>query len=157
MGAVVFLFIAVVLVVLQHTLFAGIPLAPDLPLALVAWAVVDGGERGVLVRAWIVGLIRDCVDPGSTCFHTVAYFTLALVFLPMRAVVFHSRGVAWMLWAAVASVLLTAIDAGFIAGVAPRWPPMLVGALFTGLATLPMAWLLKVLPRDLHPIGHGGE
>ncbi len=146
--------IALLIALVQHGLLATVPLAPDLPLALVAWAVVAGGESGLLLRAWLVGLARDLVDPGSLCFHTVAYFLLALAFLPVRPLIHHGRSPGWMGYAAVSCVLITLADR-WLAGIRVWWPvaPILAVAGLTALATVACGWLMQGLPRPLRPIG----
>lgn len=157
MGFVVLLLLALLLSVVQHGLLATVAGAPDLPLALLAWVVVAGDERRLLVRAWSIGLLRDLVDPGSVAFHTVGYFALALVFLPLRQMVFHGRAVAWIGWSVAASLLLTAVDR-LLAGVAlgAPWMPALVVAAMTGAATLAIGWLLGGLPRAIRPLADAG-
>lgn len=154
MGFVVLVVLAILAAVLQHTVLATVPWAPDVPLALLAWATVAGDERLMLVRAWTIGLVRDCVDPGSTCFHTVAYFLLALAFLPARSLVFHGRAAAWIASAFTASLLLAAIDR--LLGGVPLlhgWGRPALVALLTALATLPIGWLFGGLPRAIRPVG----
>ena len=157
MGFAVLLVLALLLALLQHGLLATQPSAPDLPLALLAWVVVAGDERRLLLRAWSIGLIRDVIDPGSVVFHTAGYFALALVFLPLRQMVFHGRAVAWIGWAVGASLLLTAIDRllGGIALGAP-WTQALMVALATGLATLAIGWLFGGLPKVIRPLPVAG-
>ena len=157
MGFVILLLLAVLLAVVQHGQLATLPWAPDLPLALLAWAVVAGDERRLLLRAWSIGLIRDGIDPGSVVFHTAAYFSLALIFLPLRQMVFHGRAAAWIGYAVAASLLLAAIDRalGGIPLNAP-WTSALVIALGTGLATLVIGWLFAGLPKVMRPLPETG-
>jgi hypothetical protein len=154
MGHVVLFVVALVTALLQHGLLATLPVAPDLPLALVAWAVVAGGEVGVLQRAWLVGLARDLVDPGSLCFHTIAYFALALAFLPVRSLIHHGRSAGWMGYAAVSCLVITLADR-WLAGIRVWWPltPLLGVIALTALATLPIGWILMGLPKVIRPIG----
>jgi hypothetical protein len=156
-GFIVLLVLAALLSMLQHGLLATADAAPDLPLALLAWAVVAGDERRLLVRAWAIGLIRDCVDPGSVAFHTVAYFALALIFLPLRQMVFHGRAVAWIGWAVAASLLLTGVDR-LLAGMAlgAPWTNAALIAGTTGAATLALGWVLGGLPKAVRPIAEAG-
>lgn len=152
----VFLLLAVLAAVVQHSLLAIWWWAPDLPLALAAWAMVDGDEDGVVLRALLLGLVRDLVDPGSEWFHTAAYAGLAFAFLPVRGYLFRTRGLAWALWAAVCSLLLALIDwisAGFSASDPVAVAGMTVG---TALAAMPIGWLFGGLPRLLRPVGVGG-
>ena len=157
MGFVILLLLALLLSMVQHGLLATVPGGPDLPLALLAWAVVAGDERRLLLRAWSIGLVRDVIDPGSVVFHTVSYFALALIFLPLRQMVFHGRVAAWMGWAIAASLLLTAVDR-MLGGIPPSaaWTPALVVALGTGLATLAIGWLFSGLPKVLRPLPDAG-
>lgn len=152
MGHVTLFIIALLIAVIQHSALSSLPLVPDLPLALVAWAVVAGSESGLLLRAWLVGVARDVVDPGSLCFHTVVYFLIALAFLPARRLVHHGRFAGWMAYAAVSCVVITLADR-WLAGIRVWWPlaPMLVVAGLTALATLPIGWTLTGLPKAIRP------
>lgn len=152
MGQVVLFIIAVLVALVQHGLLATVPLAPDLPLALAAWAVVAGGESGLLVRAWLVGMARDLIDPGSLCFHTFAYFLLALAFLPVRRLVHHDRAAGWMAYAALSYMALTVFDR-WLAGMSVWWPlaSLLAVAGATALASVALGWTLSGLPKALRP------
>lgn len=151
-----FLLIAVALCLLQHSLLAAWWWAPDLPLALAAWAMVDGDEDGVLLRALLLGLVRDLIDPGSEWFHAVAYTLLALAFLPVRGWLFRTRGLAWALWACVASLVLALADAATasLSCLDPAVLALMVPG--TGLAAIAVGWLFGGLPRALRPVGSGG-
>jgi hypothetical protein len=153
-GYAVLFAVALLAALVQHGALATVPLAPDLPLALVAWAVVAGGESGVLLRAWLVGVARDLVDPGSACFHTIAYFAIALAFLPARRQVYHGRVAGWMGYAAASYVALALADR-WLAGIRVWWPltPVLAVAAITACATLPIGWTLTGLPRAIRPSG----
>jgi hypothetical protein len=156
-GFVILLLLAVLAAIVQHGTLATAPLAPDLPLALLAWAVVAGDERALLVRAWSIGLIRDVIDPGSVAFHTLAYFGLALAFLPLRQVVFHGRAAAWIGWAVMASLLLAILDRA-LGGIPleASWLPSVTVACGTGATTLGIGWLFGGLPKALRPVGGPG-
>lgn len=150
MGLPLLFLIAVFTALLQHGLVATWPLSPDLPLALMAWAVVSGPANELLVRAWLIGMARDVIDPASLCFHTVGYTLLAGLFLPLRSQIYHGRAAGWMGYAAVASVLLALVDR-WLAGVTVWWPlGVLMGnAGLTAFATLPIAWLMLGIPKPL--------
>lgn len=152
MGYLTLFIVAVVVAVVQHSALASLPIAPDLPLALVAWAVVAGGESGVLLRAWLVGVARDVVDPGSLCFHTVVYFLIALAFLPARRLVHHGRFAGWMAYAAVSCIVITLADR-WLVGMRVWWPmaPVLAVAALTAVATIPIGWTLTGLPKAIRP------
>src|SRR3954470_14155067 len=145
MGWVVLVALSVICSVLQHSWLAQWPLAPDLPLALLAWMVVDGTDDGVLIRAFVIGLIRDCVDPGSVYFHTFAYFGLALAFMPARTLVFRTRAAGWATFAMLASMLLTNLDRWLTGGDA-NVLVLLAVAMLTALATFPLGWPFRYVP-----------
>lgn len=156
MRLALFLLLAVLAAVVQHSLLAAWWWTPDLPLALAAWAMVDGDEDGVVIRALLLGMVRDLVDPGSEWFHAAAYAGLAIAFLPVRGYLFRTRGLAWALWAAICSLLLAGIDA--LSTLFSAFDPLAVvcGALGTALAAMPIGWLFGGLPRPLRPVGVGG-
>jgi hypothetical protein len=152
----VLILITLVLAVLQYGWLSRWVSGPDLVLALAAWAMVDGTEEGVVMRAWVIGLVADAIDPGSTSFHALMFLALGVLYLPLRSVVFRSRITGWGAWAMIGSLLCNLIDgwdAGF--GDATGWS-MLAAALWTGLAAMGMGWLLRGLPSALQPVGKGG-
>ncbi|HYE05534.1 MAG TPA: hypothetical protein VEL07_08380 [Planctomycetota bacterium] len=155
MGWVILVVLSLICAVLQHSWLAQWPLAPDLPLALLAWMVVDGSDDGVLIRAFVVGLVRDCVDPASVCFHTFAYFVLALAFLPARPLVFRTRTVGWAAFAALATVLLLSLDR-LTGGGDATVVVVLAIAILTAASTWPLGWPWRFVPGSMHPAGKGG-
>ncbi|MBA2479448.1 MAG: hypothetical protein H0V44_02205 [Planctomycetes bacterium] len=165
-----YVLIAVLLSCLQYSVLASWPFAPDLPLALAAWAMVDGDDDGVLLRAWVVGLSCDFFDPGSglgyglgngagsiwnACFHTLTYSALGVGALVLRTFVFRSRSIGWAGWAFAASVVIQLIDAR-LGGVGLHWLVLFGSATLTALAAMAIGWLLGGLPEPYRPIGHGG-
>ena len=148
--------LALGLALIQHSWLSSWPLAPDLPLALLAWVVVDGTDKGVLIRAWIVGLMRDLVDPGSIYFHTAAYLLLAIAFLPARQLVFRTRAAGWAGFAAIASVLVAQIDRVISGGGDGGILGQMATAMLTAVATFPLGWTLGFLPAPIHPAGKAG-
>jgi len=160
---VVLAVVALVLCLIQHAVFARYAFCPDLVVALLAWAVVDGVEHGVVARAWLIGAIRDLTDPLAelpgrvSCFWSVAFLLLALAFLPVRGLVFRSRGAAWAAWALLAYPVLAIADHLLFAGMAVWEPwPMAISALLTAIATLPIGGVLGRLPGRWHPVGLAG-
>jgi hypothetical protein len=162
--------IALLLCCLQQSVLSAWTFAPDLPLALAAWAMVDGDDDGVLVRAWIVGLTRDLIDPGSglgyglgngggsilnECFHTMAYSGLGVCALALRTFVFRSRSIGWAGWAFAAALILGILD-DRLGGVGVQWLVLFANAGMTALAAMALGWLLGDLPEPYRPIGHGG-
>ncbi len=148
--------IALALSLVQYSWLSRSPYSPDLPLALAAWAMVDGTEDGVLWRAWVVGLVSDLVDPGSECFHAIAFLLLALCYLPVRSLVFRTRVAGWAGWAMICSLLVTIAD-GWVGGFGDStWKTMSLDALETALAAMAIGWLFGGLPGALHPVGKGG-
>lgn len=121
--------------VLTHARLAGWPVAPDLPLALAAWAVVIGEPRAWMWRVWLIGPLRDLIDPGSVWFHAGAHLMLVLAVLPLRRwlpglpwlallvtgfglsaaaqgldILVSGRG-SWTLWSGLADAVLTGLSA----------------------------------------------
>jgi hypothetical protein len=154
-----FAVIAVALSCLQHGRLAWWGLAPDLPLALAAWSMVDGDDDGVVLRPWLVGLCRDLIAPGmgsgGGCYYTIAYGCLGLCFLPLRSWLFRSRAIAWGGWAFICSVVLTLIDSRLGGVSVTTVGTVLVPALTAGAAML-IGWLLGGLPPWLRPLRAGG-
>jgi hypothetical protein len=151
----VFLVSAFLLALLQHGLLAAWWWMPDLLLALAAWAMVDGPEEGVLPRVVAAGCIADAADPGSRCFHLVAWVLLAAALLPLRDFLFRSRALAWALWALVAAALLGLLDC-LVSGPGDALPWRLwLAAGSTALACWGLGWLLGGLPDPWRPIARG--
>jgi hypothetical protein len=151
-----FLFLAAGCCVLMHAWLAAWPIAPDLPTALVAFALIGGQERGLLLRAWLVGVVRDAVDPGSTWFYTAGYLLIALCYLPVRNHLFQTRWAAWASTGAACAIGIEALD-GLVGGYGGHgvWTIAAQTAL-TALATAGIGWLLADLPRELRPMGDSG-
>jgi hypothetical protein len=155
--------VALALCCLQHSVLARWPIAPDLPLALAAWAMVDGDDEGVFLRAWLTGIARDLFDPASGatyaidqhCFYTLAYTGLGLAAIGVRTLIFRTRGIGWAAWALIASLALALIDSR-IAGVPISWLLMTTEAILTAIAAIGAGWILGNLPEAVRPIGKGG-
>jgi hypothetical protein len=153
---VLFLILASAAALVQTSVFAAFPIMPELPLALAAWAMIDGTEDGMLVRVWVTGLLYDLVDPGSVCFHAVAYLILAMALLPIRHLWFRRRVTGWAVWAAICSLLVTAID-GWLGGWGDTtWAVASAQALLTGAGAATLGWMVAVIPHPWHPLGQGG-
>jgi hypothetical protein len=153
---VMLILIALALGILQYGCFAPWITGPDLLLAFAAWAMVDGTEEGMLVRAWLIGLVADMLDPGSTCFHALTFLTLGIMYLPLRAVIFRSRITGWAAWAFIGSLTCNLID-GWTAGFGDATgSSMLLSALWTALSAMGIGWLFRGLPGPLQPVGKGG-
>jgi hypothetical protein len=154
---VFFTLIALAMALIEHGRLAFWPLAPDLPLALAAWSMVDGDDDGVVLRPWLVGVCRDLVDPGvgGGCFYTIAYGLLGLCFMPLRSWLFRSRAIAWGGWALICSLLLHLVDARL--GSDRLIPAMMLSeAVLTALTAMAVGWLLGGLPARLRPLATGG-
>ena len=141
---------------IQVSTLAAYPLMPELPLALAAWAMIDGSEDGMPVRAWSVGFIYDLFDPGSVYFHAIAYLVIALALLPVRNLLFRRRVAGWAGWAATCSLLMVLVD-----GWAGGWGDqvivvVLAQAVLTAAAAAGLGWLVGVIPHPWHPLGKGG-
>lgn len=156
MGFVVLVIVALMAASVQHGYLVDWPVAPDLPLALAAWAIAGGGARWMLLRAWLVGAMRDLADPASLCFHAVAYTVFALLFLPVRGVVYRGRGISWAFLASGGSLTLRWADRWWI-GLDPfaDFTTGLLVAICTGLAALAIGWLMQGLPIWLRPVETG--
>jgi hypothetical protein len=151
-----FLLLAAGLCVLTHAWLATWPIVPDLPTAFVAFALIGGSDRGLLLRAWLVGVFRDAVDPGSVWFYSAAYLLLAILYLPVRHRLFQTRWAAWASTGAVCAITIELLD-GLVGGFGGHgsWTILAQTALTAG-ATVGIGWLLADLPRDLRPMGDSG-
>ena len=130
--------------------------APDLSLALAAWAMVDGTEAGVVGRAGIAGLARDLADPVGFGFHTIILTILGVAFLPLRRFLFRTRAAAWIVWAASCYLVVHLAD-GVLTGFGDlTLKRLLVGALGTALTAVACGWLFGGLPKAIRPVGIGG-
>jgi hypothetical protein len=153
---IVLITIAFMLGLLHYSWTAQWISGPDLLLALAAWAMVDGTEDGMVMRAWVIGLIADMIDPGSECFHALMFLGLAVIYLPLRSVIFRTHVTSWAAWAFICTMLSALID-GWISGIGDaRGLVLLVSALWTAVAAMVIGGLFRGLPVPLHPIGKGG-
>lgn len=151
-----FCLIALAAAVVQYSGLSHFLITPDLCLALAAWAMVDGTADGVVVRAWIAGVCADLLDPGSDYFHALGYLGLALMYLPLRGMMFRTRMLGWAGWAAACSLILAVVDRHLSAPGDGTWMTMTANALLTGVAAIAIGWLFRGLPGGIHPIGRGG-
>ncbi len=97
-------------VVLMHARLAAYPGAPDLPLALCAWAVVVGDPQAWMWRVWLAGALRDPVDPGSHWFHAGAHLVLIILLVPVRRWLPGVRWLALLLTGAGMSLAVQGLD-----------------------------------------------
>ena len=152
-----FYFILVLLAaVLDHACLSAWWFAPDLSLALAAWAMVDGTEDGVVGRACLAGIARDLADPLGSGFHTLTLTLLGVAFLPLRRFLFRTRAAAWMVWAASCYVIVRLSD-GVLTGFGDfSIRRLLIGAVATALTAVVCGWLFGGLPKVIRPVGAGG-
>lgn len=142
--------------IIDHACLSTWWFAPDLSLALAAWAMVDGTEDGVVGRACLAGIARDLADPVGFGFHTLMLTVLGVAFLPVRRFLFRTRAAAWMVWAAASYVLVRVAD-GLLTGFGDfDLKHLVVGAVGTALAAVVCGWLFGGLPKAIRPVGVGG-
>lgn len=115
-----------------HARLAAWPVAPDLSLALAAWAVVVGGERHWLWRVWLLGPLRDLIDPGAVWFHAGTHLVLVAALLPLRRWLPGLPWLALLVAGAGLSLLAQGVDA-LVSGTG-GWSPWrgVADALLTG-------------------------
>jgi hypothetical protein len=128
------LWIAIVLcaAVLMHARLAAYPVAPDLPLALAAWAVVVGDPQAWMWRVWLAGALRDPVDPGSQWFHAGAHLALIILLVPLRRWLPGVRWLALLLSGAGMSLAIQGLDILVGGRGGWQWWSGLLTALLTG-------------------------
>lgn len=136
MRLLLWLALALAAAVLMHARLAGWAAAPDLPLALAAWAVVVGDPRAWMWRVWLAGAVRDLVDPGSQWFHAAAALALIVALLPTRRWLPGLPWLALLLGGAGLSLAVQGLD--ILVGGRGGWTPWLgaADAALTGGATL---------------------
>lgn len=134
--------LALCLCLVQHARLTAWPLAPDLPLALAAWAAACGDERAWMLRVWLVGAVRDRCDPGSQWFHAAAHLALAIAIIPLRR---WFPAQPWLALAVVGAGMSLAVQAMdcVVAGPAGwhAWHGLAQTAL-TGAAAVAVGWLM---------------
>lgn len=144
MRLVGWLLLALCLCLVQASRLSAWPVAPDLPLALAAWAVTCGDGRAWMLRVWLVGAVRDLSDPGSVWFHAGAHLLLIAACMPLQR---WFPAQAWLALASVGagmSLLVQAIDilVGGIGGWV--WWSGGLDAALTALAAVAFGWLMPV-------------
>lgn len=135
----------------QHARLDAWSVVPDLPLALAAWATASGDERAWMLRVWLVGAVRDRIDPGSQWFHAAAHLVLIIAAIPLRRW-FPSQ--PWLAQAAVGTGMALGVQALDLIVSGPgawTWTAGLGGALLTGLATCVIGWLMPPRARRTAP------
>lgn len=136
--------------VLFHARLAAWPVAPDLPLALAAWALVCGDERLWMLRVWLLGVVRDLIDPGSDWFHAAAHVLLLALCLPLRRWIPVHTQLALALVGAGMSLTVQAIDAVASGPGGWTWWNGGMDALLTAAAAMAVGWLApRPAPRTV--------
>jgi hypothetical protein len=133
--------VALVLCVVQHTCLAGWTITPDLPLALAAYAVVAGLAQPWILRLWIIGPIRDVLDPGSEWFHAGVHVLFLLAVLPTQRWLPGPRWLALIVAGTSLALLHQALDILIGGPGAWRWWSGSLNALLTGGAAMAFGWL----------------
>ncbi|MEK7416047.1 MAG: hypothetical protein AAB263_22310 [Planctomycetota bacterium] len=128
--------------VLFHARLAGWVVAPDVPLALVAWAMVCGDARVWMLRVWIIGPLRDLIDPGSQWFHAGTHLLFVAALIPLRRWI---PGTAWIALVVVGvgmSLAMQAVD--LVVSGRGGWEPLTgcSDAALTGLMAIAFGWLV---------------
>lgn len=136
MRLLLWIVLALTAAVLMHARLAGWPAAPDLPLALAAWAVVIGDARAWMLRVWLAGALRDLVDPGSLWFHAGAHLALIIALLPTRRWLPGLTWLALLVCGAGMSLAVQGLDV--LVGGRGGWAPWLgaLDAILTGLVAV---------------------
>ena len=131
------------------------PVAPSAVVALAAWCGIKAGDREVLPRIWLIGIVTDAVDPGSVIFHAVVLVSSTLVLLPLRRFLFRQSYLAWALWAFCLVFMLALFDWGIGGGYPPKggWDAIIASGTLTAVLVIPLGWLFDVLPPKIHPLG----
>lgn len=152
----IYLILVLLAAIIDHACLSAWWFAPDLSLALAAWAMVDGSEDGVVGRACLAGIARDLADPVGFGFHTLVLTLLGVAFLPVRRFLFRTRAAAWMVWAASCFIVVRVID-GVVTGFGDlSLQRLVIGALTTAVTAVVCGWLFGGLPKSLRPVGVGG-
>ncbi len=151
-----YLLLVLLTCLVQHGPLALWPWAPDLPLALLAWALVDGDDRWLVERAMLLGLVRDCCDPAASGFHLVTCTGLAVGALWARQWFYRRRASSWVIAAVVVTALVSLAD-GLLGGWGDRTALVLaIRLLTTAGACVVLAWLCDALPDRFRPVGAAG-
>lgn len=136
------LLLALCLALIQTSRLSAWPVAPDLLVALSAWAVTCGDARAWMLRVWLVGAVRDLTDPGSVWFYAASHLVLIVACMPLQ------RWLPAQPWLALASVgagmslMLQAIDI-VVGGLgAWTWWHGGVDAALTAAAAVALGWLM---------------
>lgn len=148
------LFIAAILLVsfVEHTRLSAALAGPDLSIALLAYIIIASSERSVLLRAWLLGLAMDVFNPATSAWYMSWCLFIAVVFLPLRALVFQRSLSGWFIWAVLCHLFMAWLLAGPNQLYA-EWTRVVWDALMTGVFAIVLGSLFNELPRQLHPLG----
>lgn len=146
------LLLAVILSILDHAQPVMGSAAPHWALALAGWIAAAGTVDRVLVRVWLVGLVIDLVDPGSTIHHAIGLTLLFVAAAPLQKVFKRSSPLTAGVWAALFVVGLSIMD--LFVGRLPlsALPQVALEGLSTGLAGVVVSALGKGLPESVRPV-----
>lgn len=142
--------LTIILASLQHAWLAA-PGAPDLTLALLAAVWLAGVAQRAAVRAWIVGTLTDCADPGSLVFHALGYTALGMAY-PWLERFCHRGALGRGLLAAGMVPCIAVFDGAVTNGIGPSWLAVLTSAWWTGWTAALLGWMIDGVPEGLRPV-----
>lgn len=151
MHYIIFCCVLLCITFFHYTRLSSALAGPDLSIAFLAWIIIASGEKTVLIRAWMLGFCMDILDPASHSFYMLLYTFLAVIFLPIRSIVFQRSYVGWFVWAVCCHCIVAYMTASAMA-YAP-WSRILFDAAFTGIFTVIIGFFANELPRRIHPLG----
>jgi hypothetical protein len=148
--------LALLAALVQHTVFGLGGVAPDLTLALAAWALVDGDDGTVPLRLFLIGALRDLVAPGSEAFHASVLLILAVLFWPARRLLLRRHPLGWAGAGVLLALALPAIDAALYSAGGMWFSAVVWSAVLTGIAAVGCGWTFGGLPGRWRPVAAAG-
>ncbi len=129
--------------------------APAYCLGLASWCMVNGSDKDMFIRVWLIGFLCDCMQPQAGMFYQLSFLVLALGFLPLRSLVFKRSMSGWFIWTFIACCVVSVIDATSL-HVSGGLGLLITRACFTGALVVLLGVIANPLPERFHPFGNVG-
>ena len=137
----------------EHTRLSAVLAGPDISLAFLAYICIASSEKSVLIRAWLLGFAMDLWNPYTTAWYMTWYLLLALLFMPLRSLVFQKSLSGWFIWACILHFVMASLLAGQYSLWYAEAGRVFFDACMSGVCAVLIGAMVNELPPRFHPLG----